>query len=115
MTSQHVEKGNEKGCRKDGCREDSSLMLLLVISIQTQENEGKKKSGMGGRQPADPPQTTLNNNAHVSIRVKKKKRGAKLKAVEVQHRSTGNTKNASSSAHATLLLKKSGSAFLTYR
>lgn len=50
-------------------------MLLLVISIQTQENEGKKKSGMGGRQPADPPQTTLNNNAHVSIRVKKKKRG----------------------------------------
>lgn len=69
MTSQHVEKGNEKGCRKDGCREDSSLMLLLVISIRTRENEGKKR--VGG-QSADPPQTTLNNDAHVSISVKKK-------------------------------------------
>lgn len=92
-------------------------LITHVAACDFNPNAGKrrkKKSGMGGRQPADPPQTTLNNNAHVSIRVKKK-RGAKLKAVEVQHRSTGNTKNASSSAHATLLLKKSGSAFLTYR
>lgn len=52
MTSQHVEKGNEKGCREDGCREDSLLMLLLVISIQMQENKGEKGRGGAVCRPA---------------------------------------------------------------
>lgn len=70
------------------------LVTHVVAACDFNPNAEKRRGAeKKGGQSADPPQTTLNNDAHVSIReLKKKKSGAKLKAAEVQHRSMRNTK-----------------------